>query len=689
MKKKSIFRQLLIPVMAIICTLAVVLPAIFTTSYEKDIYSRNQDISKLLAGEISAFMDGAYRMNEELANNPVILTMETEAQVPVLEDCVGRNPYLDQLYIQGTDGMQTGRSSGELANRSNRWWFVQMMEEQEAFISKSYYSVATGMPCASIFFPMYRDGVLAGVYAADLKLDFLQELIREYSREEDGRVSFVIDGEGVVVAHPDIVQVEEQYNYRDMVRTVSVKDASGAPAADSEGNIITEQHRLDISEGYGQAIRQVMAGSSGSGKISYGNKTYYISYTPIPLLGKSDSWSLVTLQERGSAMSMVNRMLVAVVIISLFAMAAAMFFIVLLARKLTRPVVSISGLMKDAAEGDFSAHAEESSGNEVGQLAASYNMMAGKISGALARILEFTQELLRCSATLQGIASEIGETSRSLKEISDGTVTQTADVEQVVGRMADMEGRFAELKDKSGNLLREAERTMESGEEGIRSIHELEEQNRHVEANVSRSYGKIKALETRSAEISDIVETIGNISSETELLALNASIEAARAGENGRGFAVVAESIGKLAADSTRATANIGSIIGELCHDVEEIVSGTEEVKRTMALQVEAVRKVGEVVLDFKRITEQTGSSADDMNRLIEEMFEIDQSIVSAAQRISDVSKKTEDLSVEAASSLERELGEIQGSVQSLTAVSAEMGKEMGKFRLAEPEKNG
>lgn len=311
-------------------------------------------------------------------------------------------------------------------------------------------------------------------------------------------------------------------------------------------------------------------------------------------------------------------MIVAVAVISLFAVAVAIFFIVFLARKLTRPVISIAGLMKDAAEGDFSSHAEESSQNEVGQLAKSYNIMSGKISGALVRIMDFTEELLHCSDRLQGTASKIEATSRSLKEISDGTVTQAADVEQVVARMAQMEGRFGELKDKSESLLRKAEYTIKSGEEGISGIQELDEQNRRVETNVSRSYGKIRALETHSSKISAIVETIGNISSETELLALNASIEAARAGEHGRGFAVVAESIGRLAADSTQAAADIEGIIGELCLDIEDIVSDTEEVKGTMALQIQAVQKVRGIVLDFKKTTEQTSDSAGDMDGLIE-----------------------------------------------------------------------
>ena len=88
MKKKSIFRQILIPVLAVICVLAVMILTIFMTAYEKDIYSRNQDISNLLAEEISVFMDGAYSVNEELAVNPSILTMETEIQTPILAQCV-------------------------------------------------------------------------------------------------------------------------------------------------------------------------------------------------------------------------------------------------------------------------------------------------------------------------------------------------------------------------------------------------------------------------------------------------------------------------------------------------------------------------------------------------------------------------------------------------------------------------
>ena len=278
MKKKSIFGQLLFPMIAIVCALALILTgiiaAIFTKTYEDEIYSRERDKSLLVANDIATFMDGAYGVTEELSVNPSILTMKTDVQTPILEDCVKRNSYLELLYIQGTDGMQTGRSSGDLADRSTRWWFTQTMEEKKAFVSKSYYSVNTGMPCASIFYPMYRNEGLVGIFAVDLKLDYLQSLIDKFSDMKNGEYSFVIDGEGVVVAHPDSTQIQELYNYNLLTKTVSKKDNNGKPLLDADGAIITEEQDITISEDYQKIIADVMAGNSGSQKMNNVKETY-------------------------------------------------------------------------------------------------------------------------------------------------------------------------------------------------------------------------------------------------------------------------------------------------------------------------------------------------------------------------------------------------------------------------------
>ena len=133
-KNAKILNQFLRPILLVMGILAItILCVLGITSYrafQNQIRKDSQAESELIAKNVSAFMSEAYALSEELANSPDILTMETDIQTPILEDCVSRNDYLELLYIQDTTGMQTGRSSGELADRSTRWWFQQVMADK-------------------------------------------------------------------------------------------------------------------------------------------------------------------------------------------------------------------------------------------------------------------------------------------------------------------------------------------------------------------------------------------------------------------------------------------------------------------------------------------------------------------------------------------------------------------------------
>ena len=689
MKKKSILNQLLLPIIAIVCALAVGLSimiiVVFTKSYEQEVFDKSQDKTRLVSGEISTFLDGAYGITEELSVNPSILTMDTKIQTPILEDCVARNPYLELLYIQGTDGMQTGRSSGELADRSARWWFIQTMEEQKAFISKSYYSVNTGMPCTSIFFPMYQNEEIAGIFAVDIKLDYLQSLIEEFSDVEKDEISFVIDGEGVVVAHPDSVQLEEMYNYKTLTRTESSKDSNGTPLTDADGNILTEEKPFEISEEYQKVVAAVMEGNSGCLKMDNQGESYYVSYASIPLKGESDSWSVITLQKTSSAMATVNRMILITVIAAVLAIGAAVFVIVLLARRLTKPIVSITALIGDASDGDFTMRADESSRNEIGTLSKNFNKMIEKMSNILTKITTFSGEVIQSSGYLKGIEEKVESINTAVREISDGTVNQNKDVERVVMRTNELEEMFAELREKSSFLLEDAQNVISSGESGTSRVNELKRQNEITTKTMEVSYEKIQSLKERSDKISGIGNTINGISSQTGLLALNASIEAARAGEMGKGFAVVAESIGKLAADSTAATEDIERMILELCQEVEDTVAQIESIKNGVEGQTEAIGIVQETFQDFKTLAEKTKESVSGMEELVVEMHKCDRSVVHAIERIRDISKYTEELTEKVADALEEQTKGIRfvsGRIDNLSAVSGEMEHEMTKFKL-------
>lgn len=689
MKKTSIFKQLLLPMILIVCVLALCLTGIvvtiFVKSYERQIYGRSQDKSQLVSGEIAMFLDGAYGITEELSVNPSILTMETDIQTPILEDCVRRNSYLELLYIQGTDGMQTGRSSGELADRSGRWWFQQTVEEQKPFISKSYYSVNTGMPCASIFFPMYRENMFTGIFAVDLKLDYLQSLTEEFSDTEHGEYSFVIDGEGVVVAHPDSTQTKELYNYKQMTKTVSGKDKNGQPMVDPEGNIVTEEQAITISEDYQKIITEVMAGNTGSGKITNEGEDYIVSYASVPLKGASDTWSVITLYKEKSVMAPVYRMIAVAAAVALFIIAAAILVTALLARRLTSPIVSVTELIQNASDGDFTVQAEENNKNEIGVLSKSFNKMTEKISGILRKNAVIAGEVVESAGHLKQIETDIEKTSQAVREILDGSQAQDEDVKEVLIQEELLGANFEHLREKSKLLLENAHNTIVSSEKGIEDVAKLQKQNREASRGMADAYDKIMALEDQSQKISGILNTINHISSQTELLALNASVEAARAGEHGKGFSVVAESIGRLAADSSAATDDIEKIIAELCSEISDVVANIDSIRAGVDGQTQAAKQVQGTFADFRMLAEQTKESVSSMEELVEKMHQCDRTVVCAVERIQNISANTAGFTEQVAESIEEQvkgIAKVAMCIENLSEVSQEMKQEMTKFKI-------
>ncbi len=689
MRNKSIFKQMLTPMITIVILLAIVLILMisvsFTSFYQKEIQNRNKERAGLLSESIQIFVDGAYNLVEELSVNPSILSMQTQIQTKILENCMERNPYFELLYIQNADGMQTGRSTGELADRSQRWWFIQTKETKKSFISNSYYSVNTGMPCASIFFPIYEENHdFLGVFAADLKLDYLQSMINEYSNTQYKEISFVIDGEGIVIAHPDNVQIEEQYNYKTLTKTIAKKDANNKVVKDADGNIITETQNFELSKEFQTIIQSVMSGNSGVKEISNQGKDYYISYVPIKLKGASDSWSVLTMQEKSSVTKVVNKVVILLIVMVIIFIMIAVLVITILAKKLTKPIILLNQLAGNAAEGDFSIRVDESSQNELGMLSKSFNAMIAKISGILNKLTSFSTEVVQSSGHLDDIEKNIGIINESVYKISEGTKEQKQDAEQVFLRTSEMMEKFEQLMGQSNQLMKDAEYAMETGKQGIQNIEEFGKCNKITIEKMESTYQTIMDLEEQSKKISEIVDTIDSISSKTKLLSLNAGIEAARSGEQGRGFHVVAESIGNLASDSGKATQNIEQIIGVFCMEMKDMIQDMIQMRDDIINQSEAVSSVGHIFTEFEKMNGSIASSVKEMERIMQEMHEINYSIVDAVGRINDISKNTAKLTEKSSISLQEQYDGIRvvaERVKNLSEVSSHMQQEMSMFK--------
>jgi len=671
MKFKSIFQKIMIP-MALIVSLmgAAILGTVgvlFKGVYEQRIYREIDDTAASVSQSVGSFMDMAYRLSEQLNNMNEVLSMDTEQQTPVLAGTVERNDFFELIYVQDMKGDQTGRSSGELGNRANRWWFIQMLEDMQPFVSKSYYSVATNMACASIFFPMRRDGQDIGVLALDIKLDKLQDAVSEFTDLEKGKITFIIDGEGVVVAHPEKEYYEELYNYQSMTRTVTKKDSSGAVLYDGEGNIVTEELPIEVSPEYAACIQSALAGRSGNGQIDDRGHNYYISYAPIPMDGNSDSWAVVTLREKSIALGDMTHILLWGVLIAVFAVVLAILLIFRLTRSITQPIQSSLQRLTELSQGDLSSQLPAvKSQDETGQLV---TVLGETIQGLDHVVMDITTQLGRLAEgdlseqqrsyeyagdfqqlgqSLESISRSLNRSMRQVNEHSGRVLQNAVSLAGISQSLAqDSSAQASAVEELNEAMGTTSQGTSDSAEATQRAKERMEEVHRDIEEGNLSIQALLKAMEhiyTESEKICDIAKTIEDIAQQTNILALNASVEAARAGESGAGFSVIAQEVRSLAshcAEAVKDTTELtNSTLTEIRQGVEDLRSVAEAIRRS----TDGIREVDELVGGISETAKSQAASLDQIAATLERVSEVVKSSSAVAQESAAASEELQQL---------------------------------------------
>lgn len=274
------------------------------------------------------------------------------------------------------------------------------------------------------------------------------------------------------------------------------------------------------------------------------------------------------------------------------------------------------------------------------------------------------------------LGNDVNTTKRAVHGISAGNEENSKSIEQQTRMTGNIQEMLKDAKEMSEKIKNEAMESSEAVKDGRTVVDKLMVQSAATEETNVSVVSSVEKLIRNAQKIMASITEISQISSRTNLLALNASIESARAGEAGRGFAVVATEIGGLAANTKQLTDKVQQIITELTGDADSAKKTVDHALKVTAEEKKLIKNAND---KFNDIGNNISSLSTDVKRIydkIEEVFASNNGIVESIGKISSISEEVSVNSSEAvalsekcsekAESVIRLMNDLQRSMQLL-----------------------
>lgn len=420
-------------------------------------------------------------------------------------------------------------------------------------------------------------------------------------------------------------------------------------------------------------------GEYSSSNVSVNGENYYAYYRPL----KNPDGQIVGMIFAGEPSASVDSRLqlsvFMVVLIAIIGTLAAAIVCFILARKIAKAIIQTGEAVQSLTKGDLKVEvspAIQKRKDELGVMGRGVENLIKELRTTIGSIQEAAEQVLQSGDSLETTAEQTSQTaddiSLAVEEISKGAVSQAQDVENVTQEIAQM-GELIELIVKNiGGLRDAASKIRVAGEESSAIMKELSISNDMTEEAVQKVAKNVEATDVSVTQITEAVNLITEIASQTNLISLNASIEAARAGEAGRGFAVVATEIKHLSEESSNSADRIIEIVNKLSEDSRNSMEVMKEVKTKLGEQKE---KLNETRQKFEAVNAGIIKSGEDTEEIHEEAMSCD----TARQRMVDVVQNLSAISEENAASAEETTASMEelNATMNLLAESAKQLKEL------------
>lgn len=307
--------------------------------------------------------------------------------------------------------------------------------------------------------------------------------------------------------------------------------------------------------------------------------------------------------------------------------------------KIVTPINKLKDKTTKVSEGDLSGELVIlRSKDEFASLAGHFNTMFENIREIIQSVCEVGDKIRMSAEEVNDNIAENTEKSYSISEQMEDMKTQislaSGKSQESIGQADTIREISTDIVDKADRINDNAKNALELATSGDHNLQDYMSQLDEVNHVIYEVADTASTLSDKAALMNNILQTITDISSQTNLLSLNASIEAARAGEAGRGFAVVADEIRTLADDTRRAAAQIGEIINDVQDNSSEMNTkmqqGLDKLRRGNTL-------AGELKVSFNDIKSGTLTVSEDVSDIhskLEQLAEMIEIIVSAIHDI-------------------------------------------------------
>lgn len=333
-----------------------------------------------------------------------------------------------------------------------------------------------------------------------------------------------------------------------------------------------------------------------------------------------------------------------------------------LARVICKPVKILAEEAEKIAEGDLNVTIHHVSGDEIGELAESFQKMVSSLRELIGKVTK-SSELVASAATQLSAASE---------QIATGAEEVAAQAGTVATASEEMSATSTEIARNCGMAADESRTANDTALAGATVVDGTITAMLQIAEKVKESAQAVGSLGSRSDQIGQIIGTIEDIADQTNLLALNAAIEAARAGDHGRGFAVVADEVRALAERTTKATREIGEMIKAIQSETREVVVAMEERVSDVETGSNEAAKSGEALKEIQDRINAVNMQVSQMATAAEQQTattaEITSNITQITQVVHDTAKGAQESAESAAQ---------------LAVLADELQQMIGQFRIS------